>query len=118
MSNESDATTDGGTDSPEIDRRRALKRFGLAAGTAAAAPLVVDSFLSPASAAGTTLTPDVNGQVTVPRNRILNFTLNGAGGGGGNKGRDRGGNPVTPRDVRADRQSRRSISMAPKSALR
>ena len=70
-----------------IDRRQLLKRGALVTGAAWVAPMVIDSFASPAFAANTPLLALTNGptsgNVTVPKNRQVAFIIIGGGGGGG-----------------------------------
>ena len=83
-------STEPTTDAPEsISRRNALAKLGLAAGVVGA-PIVLDTFVSPAGAQGTgsglLCNNPVAGQVTVPAGRALFFDVAGGGGGGGSQG--------------------------------
>lgn len=72
-------------------RRNLMKGGALVAGALWGAPLVFDSFATPAAAAGTSLldttTPN-DYPVTIPAGRTVSYTFCGGGGGGGS---DNGG---------------------------
>lgn len=80
--------TGGGGGASGIDRRTLLKRGALLAGAAWAAPVVIDSFASPAWAAGTeklnqTTYNSTIISVAVPAGVKIDYDMSGAGGGGG-----------------------------------
>ncbi|MEI2638436.1 MAG: twin-arginine translocation signal domain-containing protein [Microthrixaceae bacterium] len=75
---------------PNVDRRRFLRKAGLGAavtGAAISAPIVIDSFTSPAWASGTGLFHSSTynstvSSVSVTAGRAVEYDISGAGGGG------------------------------------